>query len=100
MFHKTVGINALFKVLKILLPKAIQEGDVTALMWEELFLSQGKMINFHDAYLAGSSGTHVGRIRDMLLLMAGNKRLYDFEGKECYHEYERLWTNAKVITNA
>lgn len=100
LFHKTVGINALFKVLKILLPKAIQEGDVTALMWEVLFLSQGKMINFHDAYLAGSSGTHVGRIRDMLLLMAGNKRLYDFEGKECYHEYERLWTTARGIPHA
>lgn len=100
LFHKTVGVNALFKVMKILLPIAIDNGDVTAMMWMQWFLSKNKMIDFHDPYLSGSSGTHVGRIRDMLLLMAGYKKLEDFKEKECYPYYEQLWNNAKDVSNA
>ena len=100
LFHKTVGVNALFKVLKILLKGAIDEGDVTSQMWIDRFTSQKMMVDFHDPYLSGSSGTHVGRVRDMLLLMAGYKKLEDFKGKDCYSEYARLWMNAKVLANA
>ena len=100
LFHKTVGVNALFKVMKILLPIAIDNGDVTAMMWMQWFLSKNKMIDFHDPYLSGSSGTHVGRIRDMLLLMTGYKKLEDFKEKECYPYYEQLWNNAKDVSNA
>ena len=100
LFHKTVGITALFKVLRILLPRSIQNGDVTVARWEEWFSSKNRMVDFNDSYLVGSSGTHVGRIRDMLLLMADFKTLDDFREKPCYSEYERLWNNAKVIANA
>ena len=70
------------------------------MMWMQWFLSKNKMIDFHDPYLSGSSGTHVGRIRDMLLLMAGYKKLEDFKEKECYPYYEQLWNNAKDVSNA
>jgi hypothetical protein len=69
-------------------------------MWVERFSAQNKMVDFNDAFLFGSSGTHVGRIRDMLLLMAGHERLEKFEGKDCYPDYERLWKNAKGIRHA
>lgn len=102
VFHKTAGVTALFKVLQLLLINVFKGEtiDVSDIMWMKRFLSQGIIVDFNDAFLSGSSGTHVGRIRDMLLLMAGHKKLDEFEGKECYSEYERLWTNAKEIPHA
>ena len=102
VFHKTAGVSAIFQVLKLLLVDVFKSEtiDVSSVMWVERFYSQEKIIDFNDAFLSGSSGTHVGRIRDMLLLMAGHKKLDYFKDKDCYLEYERLWTNAKVITNA
>ncbi len=102
VFHKTAGVTALFKVLQILLVDVFKNDavDVSRDMWVERFSAQNKMVDFNDAFLFGSSGTHVGRIRDMLLLMAGHERLEKFEGKDCYPDYERLWKNAKGIRHA
>ena len=102
VFHKTAGVTASFKVLQTLLIDVFKNDtiDLSSAMWIERISSQQRIVDFNDPYLAGSSGTHVSRIRDMLLLMAGHKKLDYFKGKDCYLEYERLWTNAKVITNA
>lgn len=102
VFHKTAGVTALFKVLQLLLINVFKGDaiDVSSVMWMECFHAQGKQVDFNDAFLSGSSGTHVGRIRDMLLLMAGQKKLDEFKDRECYSEYERLWTNAKAIHHA
>ena len=95
-------MTALFKVLQMLLIDVFRKEvvDVSSVMWIERFSSQNKIVNFNDDFLFGSSGTHVGRIRDMMLLMAGYKKLDDFMGKDCYTDYERLWMEAKVIANA
>ena len=102
VFHKTAGVTALFKVLQLLLIDVFKGEpiDVSSVMWVERFQSQGKQVDFTDPFLLGSSGTHAGRIRDMLLLMAGHKNLDEFKEKECYSEYERLWTSAKDIRHA
>lgn len=102
VFHKTAGVTALFKVFQALLIDVFKSDavDVSSGMWMERFSSQNRIVDFNDAWLSGSSGSHAGRIRDMLLLMAGHVKLDDFKDKDCYLEYERLWTNAKVITNA
>lgn len=102
VFHKTAGVTALFKVLQELLVDVFM-GDTVDLsrdMWIERFLSQGRVVDFNDPYLLGSSGSHAGRIRDMLFLMTGYKKIDDFCAKECFGEYSRLWTNAKVNQNA
>lgn len=102
VFHKTAGVTALFKVFQILLIDIFNSDaiDVSSIMWMERFSSQNKIVDFNDAWLLGSSGSHVGRIRDMLLLMTGNKGINDFEGKNGYDEYERLWKSAKVTPHA
>ena len=102
VFHKTAGVTALFKVLQMLLIGVFKNDavDLSSAMWIECFSSQQRIVDFNDSSLFGSSGSHAGKIRDMLLLMAGHKKLEDFNGKDCYSEYKRLWTNAKVITNA
>ena len=102
VFHKTAGVTALFKVLKLLLVDVFKSEtiDVSSVMWVERLCSQGKTVDFNDAFLSGSSGTHAGRIRDALLLMAGYKKLDDFQGKECYPQYKRLWTDAKELKDA
>lgn len=102
VFQKTAGVTALFKVLQILLVDVFKNDaiDLSSIMWVERFSSQQRIVDFNDSLLLGSSGSHAGRIRDMLLLMAGHEKLADFKDKDCYHEYERLWTNAKVIPNA
>ena len=102
VFHKTAGVTALFKVLQILLIDVFKNDDIdlSSAMWVERFSSQQKIVNFNDSLLLGSSGSHAGRIRDMLLLMAGQKKLDEFKDKECYSQYERLWTSAKEIHHA
>lgn len=100
LFHKTVGIKAVFLVLRELLTNAIRLRDVSARMWANLLVSQNRVVRFNDGYLFGSSGTHVGRVRDMLFLMTGHFKITDFKGKDCYAEYERLWNGAEVIDNA
>ena len=99
VFHKTAGVTALFKVLQVLLINVFKNDavDLSSAMWIECFSSQHKIVDFNDSSLFGSSGSHAGK---MLLLMAGHKKLDDFNGKDYYSEYERLWANAKVIHNA
>ncbi len=102
VFHKTAGVTALFKVFQALLIDVFKSDavDVSSGMWMERFSSQNRIVDFNDAWLSGSSGSHAGRIRDMLLLMAGHVKLDDFKDKDCYLEYERLWTTARGIPHA
>lgn len=100
VFHRTVGVKAVFLFLRELLYDAIKAGDVSTKMWVRRLKSQDRSVNFNDSFLVGSSGTHVGRVRDMLFLMAGARNVEDFKGRDCYSEYVRLWDTAKVMLYA
>lgn len=102
VFHKTAGVTALFKVLQTLLIEVFKADsvDVSSAMWLERFSIRNRIVDFNNALLSGSSGSHAGRIRDMLFLMAGYKKIDDFKEKDCYSAYESLWGSAREIGNA
>lgn len=76
VLHKTAGVQALFRVLKELLPRQIKQKDLSKQSWKSL-LAKARKINFSDTYFTESSGRGRARIQDAILVAIGAKRIED-----------------------
>lgn len=76
VLHKTAGIQALFRVLKELLPEQIKQKALSKETWKSI-LGRAKIIKFSDARYTESSGRGRSRIQDAILVAIGVKRVED-----------------------
>ena len=76
VLHKTSGIQALFRVLKDLLPMQIKQKDLSKTSWKSV-LSKAVKICFSNAYFTESSGRGRARIQDAILVAIGTKQVED-----------------------
>lgn len=74
--RKTAGIQALFRVLKILLPPQVKAEDVRQEIWEKLLLPAQK-IDFSVSPFTESSGKGRAYIQDAILVAIGKKDIED-----------------------
>ena len=74
VLHKTAGVQALFRVLKELLPMQIKRKDLSKITWKSA-LSKTVKIRFSDAYFTESSGRGRARIQDAILVAIGIKQV-------------------------
>lgn len=74
VLHKTAGVQALFRVLKELLPDQVTSKKLSKEIWGEL-LSGAKTINFADVHFTESSGKGRSRIQDAFLVALKRKPL-------------------------
>ena len=74
--RKTAGIQALFRVMKYLLPVQLEKRDFTIKAWEEL-LSPAQIIDFAVPPFTESSGKGRTYIQDAILVAIGKKDIED-----------------------
>ena len=74
VLHKTAGVQALFRVLKELLPMQIKQKDLSKTIWKGI-LSRAFRIRFSNAYFTESSGRGRARIQDAILVAIGIKKV-------------------------
>lgn len=74
VLHKTAGVQALFRVLKQLLPRQIETRKLTKDVWEEL-LSRSLKIDFSSQCFSDTSGRGRSRIQDAFLVSLGLKTI-------------------------
>ena len=74
VLHKTAGVQALFRVLKDLLPEQIKQKSLSKATWTSI-LAKAKTIQFSDARFTESSGRGRARIQDAILVAIGLKRV-------------------------
>ena len=75
LIRKTAGIQALFRVLKELLPAQLETKDLSVEAWRsKLIVAKGKL-NFEASIFTESSGKGKTRIQDAILVMIGEKKL-------------------------
>ena len=76
LIRKTAGIQALFRVMKYLLPVQLEKRDFTIKAWEEL-LSPAQIIDFAVPPFTESSGKGRTYIQDAILVAIGKKDIED-----------------------
>lgn len=76
LIRKTAGVQALFQVLKELLPTQLEEKKLQQLTWEAI-LDKAGMLDFANSNVFESSGRGRSRIRDAILVVIGKKQLTD-----------------------
>lgn len=75
VMHKAAGMQALFKVLKRILPRFLTVlNDVSVTAWERE-LQKAKALDLSNKFFTESSGKGSGRIRNALLVMMGMSSL-------------------------
>lgn len=72
VLHKTAGIQALFRVLKLLLPQQINCKDLSKEAWEKL-LRPAQCLDFSDEYFKETSGKGRSKIQDAFAVVLGLK---------------------------
>lgn len=72
VLHKTAGIQALFRLLKLLLPEQIKQKNLSCDSWRSL-LKKALCIDFTNTYFTESSGKGRSRIQDAFAVALGMK---------------------------
>jgi DNA phosphorothioation-associated DGQHR protein 1 len=81
LIRKTAGIQALFQVLKELLPQQLTTNDFRQSTWENL-LSKAKRLDFANVNFLESSGKGRARIRDAILIAIGRKIVTEIQDEQ------------------
>jgi len=89
--RKTIGVQALFDVLRELLPQQLKTKDLTEVTWGRVLTPAGH-IDFTDNLFYASGGGRV-RVRDAVLIAIGHKKLEDLDAERRV-DFERV-TQAK-----
>ena len=89
LIQKTVGIQALFDILRKLAPDFLAAEDVSV-EWFSAKLTKAKGINFSDTFLSQASGQGRTRIRNVFELCMGLKVIAEFSGKPFESDYRRV----------
>lgn len=76
VLHKTAGVQALFRVLKLLLPEQIRQKDLSCRAWQ-LLLQKASFIDFSNPFFTESSGKGRSRIQDAFAVALGLKNAND-----------------------
>jgi len=85
LIRKTAGIQALFRVLKELLPEQLLLKDLQQSAWESA-LAQACVLDFSDSQLFESSGKGRKRIQDAILVAIDKKDLNEIRD-DSFREY-------------
>jgi DNA phosphorothioation-associated DGQHR protein 1 len=85
LIRKTAGIQALFRVLKELLPEQLKEKDSQKSTWLKI-LHNAQNIDFSNINIFESSGRGRKRIQDAILVAIGKKSL-DSVSDSQFHDY-------------
>lgn len=81
VLRKTAGIQALFRVLKELLPQQIKDKALSRDTWLAI-LTRADKIDFSNARFTESSGRGRSRIQDAILVAIGRKNVEDVRDKD------------------
>ncbi len=81
LIRKTAGVQALFQVLKELLPEQLVKKDLQQSTWEEILLKAGRF-DFAQISVFESSGRGRARIRDAILVAIGQKQLTEIQDQQ------------------
>lgn len=81
VLRKTAGVQALFGVLQVLLPKCLKDGDVRESVWESVLspVWDGRLA-FSDPYFHDTSARGRGQIKDAILVAVGAKKVEQVGG--------------------
>jgi hypothetical protein len=72
LIRKTAGVQALFRVLKELLPDQLLKKDLQQSAWNSILI-KAKSLDFSNMQVFESSGRGCKRIQDAILVAIGNK---------------------------
>ncbi|MFA7650577.1 MAG: DGQHR domain-containing protein [Flavobacteriaceae bacterium] len=86
---KTVGIQALFNVLRIILTEKLEIDKNISFDYFKSFLEKIKDIDFSDNFFT-ASGIGKSRIQNVILIKLGYKKIDDIRKEEEKEDYERL----------
>jgi hypothetical protein len=81
LIRKTAGVQALFQVLKELLPEQLGKEDLQQSTWEEILAKAGTL-DFGNSSFYESSGRGRARIRDAILVAIGKKKLAEIKDEQ------------------
>jgi len=81
LIRKTAGVQALFQVLKELLPEQLGKEDLQQSTWEEILAKAGTL-DFGNSSFYESSGRGCARIRDAILVAIGKKKLAEIKDEQ------------------
>jgi hypothetical protein len=81
LIRKTAGIQALFGVLKELLPEQIEEKNLQLSIWESI-LSKAQSLDFSNIQISESSGRGRTRIQDAIFVAIGKKQPSDISDED------------------
>lgn len=81
LIRKTAGIQALFYVLKKLLPEQLEKTDLRQEAWETL-LEGARQLKLNDSMFTESSAKGKGRIQDAILVAIGKKNISELRDNE------------------
>lgn len=76
LIRKTAGVQALFRVLKELLPEQLRKKDLQESTWRSILI-KAKYLDFSNIQVFESSGRGCKRIQDAILVAIGNKHPSD-----------------------
>ena len=85
LIRKTAGVQALFQVLKELLPGQIEKKDLQQSTWEAI-LKKASILDFSNINIFESSGRGRARIRDAILVMIEHKEINEIRDDK-FREY-------------
>lgn len=86
---KTVGIQALFGVLRTLLTERLEEDKNISVKYFDEFILKARHVNFSDNFFT-ASGIGKSRIQNCILICIGFKRIDDIKNESDRPHYERL----------
>lgn len=86
---KTIGIQALFNVLKVLLAEKLEIDKNISFDYFKSFLENFKDIDFSDNFFT-ASGIGKSRIQNVILIKLGYKKINEIRKEEEKVDYERL----------
>jgi len=81
LIRKTAGVQALFQVLKELLPEQLMKTDLQQSTWEEILAKAGRL-DFALISVFESSGRGRARIRDAILVAIEKKQLAEIQDEQ------------------
>jgi DNA phosphorothioation-associated DGQHR protein 1 len=81
LIRKTAGVQALFQVLKELLPAQLVKKELQQLTWEAV-LGKAGSFDFANNNVLESSGRGRARIRDAILVAIGKKQLTEIQDEQ------------------
>lgn len=93
LIRKTAGVQALFQVLKELLPAQLLNKNLDLSTWEVVLAGAG-VLDFENSSLFESSGRGRARIRDAILVAIGRKQLVEIKDEQFRNYLQQLVSGA------